>query len=237
MKPYSEPAGLTIYHGDCREVLPSVTADALVTDPPYGMNLGTHGGANDKRTRELRRGAYASYIDTPENYSSIVVPAVAAALSVTDRGAVFGLAPSIWALPAPTALGAVYIPAANGRSPWGFQNIAPVLFYGVAPDLHLGAHQTATVARGVSEKNGHPCPKPLEWMTWLVGLVSRHSETVLDPFAGSGTTLRAAKDLGRRAIGIEIDERYCEIAAKRLSQETLNLPTPYQDPDDDTEAA
>jgi site-specific DNA-methyltransferase (adenine-specific) len=217
--PYYDHAGITIYHGDCREILPHVKADVLVTDPPYGMNLGNHGGANDERSRELRRCAYASYDDTPENYRSVVVPAIELALSRVVRGAVFGPAPSVWALPAPSALGAIYIRAANGRSPWGFQNLAPVLLYGVAPDLHLGARNTVAMAKGKADPScGHPCPKPVEWLTWLVGLASKAAETVIDPFMGSGTTLRAAKDLGRRAIGIEIEEKYCEIAAKRLSQ-------------------
>ena len=224
MKPYYEHAGITIYHGDCRDVMGFIEADALATDPPYGMNLGKHGGADDQRTRELRRGAYASYDDTPDNFSLVVVAAVKQALAVVKRGGVFSPAPSAWMLPPPDALGAVYIPAANGRSPWGFQNIAPVLLYGGAPNLNLGAKQTAMRARGRAPVElGHPCPKPLEWMNWLVDLVSTHGETVLDPFMGSGTTLVSAKDLGRKAIGIEIEERYCEIAAKRLSQEVLPL--------------
>jgi site-specific DNA-methyltransferase (adenine-specific) len=222
--PYYEHAGITIYHGDCRDVLPRVSADVLVTDPPYGMNLGTHGGARDTRSRELRRTSYASYEDTPENYVAIVAPAIRLALSRVARGAVFGLAPSVWALPAPSAIGAVYVRAANGRSPWGFQNLAPVLFYGTAPDLEKGARNTVFIARGKADPEiGHPCPKPVEWLVWLVGLASRPTETVLDPFMGSGTTLRAAKDLGRSAVGIEIEERYCEIAAKRLSQEVLSF--------------
>lgn len=69
----------------------------------------------------------------------------------------------------------------------------------------------------------HPSPKPEQVMRRLVEVVTTAGQTVLDPFMGSGTTLRAAKDLGRRAIGIELEERYCEIAAKRCAQEVLAL--------------
>lgn len=69
----------------------------------------------------------------------------------------------------------------------------------------------------------HPTGKPLRLITQLVTLFSDPGELILDPFMGSGTTLRAAKDLGRRAIGIEIEERYCEIAVKRLAQEVLSF--------------
>jgi len=224
MKPYYDHAGITIYHGDCRAILPGLQADVMVTDPPYGMNLGKHGGAKDKRASELRRQAYATYEDTPENYSESVVPAIIAGLAVVTRAAVFAPVPSAWQLPAPSALGAIYIQAPNGHSPWGFQNLAPILFYGTAPDLHLGAHNTVAIGRGKADVAcGHPCPKPLPWMLWLVQLAARPGELILDPFMGSGTTLRAAKDTGRRAIGIEIEERYCEIAAKRLQQEVLDF--------------
>ena len=227
MKPYYQDDYATIFHGDCRDILPHVGhVDCVVTDPPYGMNLGKHGGANDTRTRELRRQSYAGYEDTPENYEIVVVPAIKKALSLVERGAVFAPAPSAWMLPPPTALGGIYIAAANGHSPWGFQNLAPVLLYGIAPDLHKGAKNTMHRSIGVADRScGHPCPKPVPWLHWLVGLVSRQGETILDPFMGSGTTLRAAKDLERKAIGIEIEERYCEIAAKRLSQEVLGFGT------------
>lgn len=222
MKPYYRDDWATVYHGDCREILPQLEpVDLVLTDPPYGVNLGKHGGAKDKRSRELRRQAYASYDDTPENYDSIIAPTISACLEIADRCAVFGCAPNIWKLPAPDALGGVYVPAAVGRCPWGFQNLAPVLFYGTAPNLRLGAKHTTIRGSGGIESVEHPCPKPLPWMTWLVGLCSLPGETILDPFMGSGTTLRAAKDLKRKSIGIEIEEKYCEIAVKRLRQEVL----------------
>ena len=71
--------------------------------------------------------------------------------------------------------------------------------------------------------SGHPTPKPLDLITYMTRLSSRKGATILDPFTGSGTTLRAAKDLGRKAIGIELEERYCEIAAKRMAQEVFDF--------------
>ena len=69
--------------------------------------------------------------------------------------------------------------------------------------------------------DAHPCPKPVPVFRWLVDSLARLNDVVLDPFMGSGTTLVAARDLGRRAIGIEIEERYCEIAVNRLRQGVL----------------
>jgi site-specific DNA-methyltransferase (adenine-specific) len=224
MKPYYDHAGITIYHGDCRDVLPHVTADVLVTDPPYGVNLGAHGGANDgRKDHVLVKGPYATYIDSPENFRATVVPGVAAALAIVSRGAVFCAGHMAFDLPRPAAIGGVFLPAATGRCAWGYNSFSHCLLYGAAPDLNLGAKPIGIRSTATAGASVHPCPKPLAWMTWAVGLVSRTGETVLDPFCGSGTTLVAAKDLGRRAIGIEIEERYCEIAAKRLSQEVLDF--------------
>jgi len=108
-------------------------------------------------------------------------------------------------------------------SPWGFAGFNPVLFYGKDPRDGKGQSSVMTTLTGPPSCVEHPCSKPYVAMTWMVAKATLDGETVLDPFMGSGTTLVAAKNLGRKAIGIEIEERYCEIAAKRLSQEVLPL--------------
>ena len=118
-------------------------------------------------------------------------------------------------------MGAFYTPAAVGVGPWGFQTIHPILFYGRDYRAGLGALPTGRILTEAGADNGHPCAKPLLAWRWLLEKVSEPNDLILDPFMGSGTTLRAAKDLGRRAIGIEIEEKYCEIAVKRLAQEVL----------------
>lgn len=222
MKPYYKHGGITIYHGDCREVLPCVVADVLVSDPPYGVSLGSHAAAKETRGW-LAKGSYLSYDDTPENFRSVVVPAIALALTQVKRGLVFTTGTGLRELPPYQAVGGVFLPSGMGRTRWGFQNFSFCALYGTAPNLHKGARPVGLVSTETADKVGHPCPKPYGWMTWAVRLASLPGETVLDPFMGSGTTLEAAKNLGRRAIGIEIEERYCEIAAERLAQEVLPL--------------
>ena len=194
----------------------------MLTDPPYGVGLGSHQDATETRPGVgLKKQGYASYDDTHENLKAVVVPAISSALAKSDRGIVFCADTMMWDFPRPRAVSCVYLPAGMGRTCWGFQNTAHFMLYGSAPDLHKGASATAIRSTHRSDDNGHPCPKPLEWMTWLVGLGSRVGETILDPFMGSGTTLVAAKLLNRKAIGIELEEKYCEIAAKRLAQDNL----------------
>ena len=220
MKPYYEQDGITIYHGDCRELLAHLKADVVVTDPPYGIGLGSTSGLGNGHGLAL--GPYASYEDTYENYCALVVPVVRDCIRFGRCGVFVG--PHSHELPKPTAIGGVYCPSAAGRNEWGFKNFLPLFLYGKSPDLHLGAKiPTAIQAIEPTVQNGHPCPKPIRWMKWAVLLTSRVGETILDPFMGSGTTLVAAKLEGRKAIGIEIEERYCEIAAKRLAQGVLNF--------------
>jgi hypothetical protein len=189
-----------------------------VTDPPYGVGLGSHKAARETRSRWLSKGAYATYDDTEENLLGIVVPAVTAALAVSERGVVFVADRHIWSFPRASTVGGVYLPAACGRNRWGFASLAHCLFYGDAPDLHLGAKATALASSEAAEKSGHPCPKPVGWMKWALNLATRSGELVLDPFMGSGTTGVACALMGRKFIGVELDPAYFEIACERIER-------------------
>lgn len=219
---YEEPGNIVLWLGDCREILPTLPkVDLVLTDPPYGVNLGTSDSRGDGHW--LAKQGYDSFADSPDEWLALVPAIVAASIAISKRAAVFA-GKHLTHLPAPATAGGVYCPAGSGRNPWGFTNIMPVFFYGCSPTISRGASHTVLVSSETSERNGHPCPKPIGWMRWLVGLASIPGETILDPFAGSGTTLVAAKQLGRRAIGIEIDERYCAIAARRIRKTTPPLP-------------
>jgi len=199
MTPYYERDGITIYHGDCRDILPTLPpVDLVLTDPPYGV-----GKADWDALLPL------DWLILCRRISPIVAftPGVTHMYSYPPPDW-----PLCWARPASVQR--------NGLG--GFNNWEPILVYGkrvVAVDLFLKSH-------GGDDDNlaaKHDCPKPLSLMRWLTSALSDEGQTILDPFMGSGTTLRAAKDLGRKAIGIEIEERYCEIAVKRLAQEVLAL--------------
>lgn len=212
MTPYYQDSAVTIYHGDCREILPSVVADVLITDPPYGVNFS---GKKTKHTKDTT-GGYTT------GDSDIGICVVSEILPHVKRAAVFPGTRLLHQYPRPSDIGCIFCPAGAGIGKWGFIMFHPILFYGQRKDSVLCPTSLQSFANSVGECD-HPCPKPLKWLTWLVSLASLPEETVLDPFTGSGTTLRAAKDLGRKAIGIEIEERYCEIAARRMSQEVLAL--------------
>lgn len=211
-----------LYLGDCRLILPTLgKVDTVLTDPPYGLGLGRHAGARDFRSRHLSKQAYASYDDTPENFRAVVIPGVRAALGLARRGMVFGVAPQIWELPAPTAIGGVFLPSAIGRHQWGFASFATCLLYGAGAAMNKGCRPTGISSTVAAEDTGHPATKPLAWMEWAVGLGSRYSDLILDPFMGSGTTGVAAVKLGRRFIGIEIEPKYFDIACRRIEEASL----------------
>lgn len=229
MKPYYEHAGIVIYHGDCREIAPRLAADVIITDPPYGVGIRTktsdyRGSVWFDRGESLR--ASIVYEDHPEAVRDLIRSTIPVLLGNVPRALVFCGASLLYAYPEPQAIGSVFTPNGAGRSPWGFQCSHPILYYGKDPylaDRRGGRPNGFRDEQPNREVIDHPCPKPIKWMHWAVNRASRPGETVLDPFMGSGTTLRAAKDYGRSAIGIEIEEHYCEIAAKRLAQEVLDL--------------
>lgn len=214
-KPYYADEWVTIYHADSRNLLPMLAGYVLITDPPYGVNLGATKGTGG--AHGLVKGAYEGLDDSYESWRDMVLPVINEAVKRAKRGAVF-TGPHLQEQPKASAIGGIYCPAGAGRHTWGFKTFLPVLFYGQAPNLQNGAKPNTLQSNARAEANDHPCPKPLEWMTWLIGLATEANDTVLDPFMGSGTTLRAAKDLNRRAIGIEQNEGYCEIAARRMAQ-------------------
>lgn len=206
MEPYYDEGGITIYHGDCRDGLPA--ADVLVTDPPYGMGF-----------RSGRCGQFTtSEIEGDE--STEVRDAVLARWP--GPALVFGR----WSIPRPTGTRMVltwdkgeHVGMGDLTLPWK-PNTEEVYVIGSGFIGHRGSSVLHYLARAGTVANDgarvHPTEKPVGLMAAL--LAKCPPGIVLDPFMGSGTTLRAAKDAGRRAIGIEINERYCEIAAKRLAQ-------------------
>jgi DNA modification methylase len=199
-------AGITIYCGDCRDVLPGLAADVLVTDPPYG--LGAAGRSGGRASRLWRKGE--TWDDTPVDQSVVDL-----AIGTTDHAIVWG--GNYYTLP-PSRCWLIWDKVqafswADAELAWT-NLVLPVRVFRLS-------RIDAYVNRAESVKQ-HPTEKPVSLMRWCLGLVPT-AQTVLDPFMGSGTTLVAAKQLGRRAIGIEIEERYCEIAAKRLAQGVLAL--------------
>jgi site-specific DNA-methyltransferase (adenine-specific) len=230
MEPYYDDGTVTIYHGDCREILPSLgPVDLVLTDPPYGVNLTTKtSDYRDSAAFDNGASLKAStlYEDDPEAIRELVQTVIPLLLEQADRAVIFPGPAMLWAYPEPRGIGCVFMPNGAGRSPWGFQCMHPILYYGKDPSLTDGRGGRPNSFRDEQpnrEQIDHPCPKPLRWMHWAVARASREGEVVLDPFMGSGTTLRAAKDHGRRAIGIELEERYCEIAAQRMGQGVLDL--------------
>jgi site-specific DNA-methyltransferase (adenine-specific) len=225
MTPYYEQDGITIYHDDCRDVLPTLASvDLLLTDPPYGIGLVTktsdfRGSDRFDNGRSLQ--ASTLYEDDPDDIRALIADVIPAALALAKRGMVFCGPAMLWAYPEPRAVGCVFNVNGAGRSAWGFQCMHPVLYYGKDPFLEDGKGGRPNSLKDEQpnrEKVDHPCPKP---MRWAVARASREGETILDPFAGSGTTLVAAKALGRKAIGIEREERYCDQAIKRLQQSVM----------------
>lgn len=207
-------------------MLPKV--DLVLTDPPYGVELdGKRAKQRDGSISD--QGESYSFKDTREYVRSVAVPIILLSLSIAKRVVLTPGTRCLEFYPSPDDIGCFYSAAGTGLGKWGFTCMQPILYYGTDPYLEnqLGARPNSCGQKYPNDANstGHPCSKPIRMWRWLVNRTSMPQEIILDPFMGSGTTLRAAKDLGRKAIGIEIEEKYCEIAAKRLAQEVLPLDT------------
>lgn len=204
MKPYYEHAGITIYHGDCREVLPQLGKfDVLLTDPPYGI-LAEGGSAATRRSGGNRDDGRIAWDIAPDSAMlSVLVGKCKQAM--------------IW--------GGCHLPLGPtfGYLVWDKQidglNFGEVEFCWT--NLRFAPRVFRWRAVGVDGGKVHPTQKPVALMKWCLCQIAAEFGSVLDPYMGSGTTLFAAKAHGNQAIGIEIEEKYCEIAAKRLSQEVL----------------
>jgi DNA modification methylase len=213
--PYYEDDAVTIYHGDCREILPTLPpVDLVLTDPPYGIGKKARTYAGDRGPSELWDAEFdLDWLNLTERLAGCVaiMPGVA---NLPRMPLVFGPLTYAWTIVAHVANGMT-------RGVLGYGNWIPCMVY-LAEGITAYVQQSDIKRVAVSgPKPEHPSPKPYAAMEWFVSRLP--GETILDPFMGSGTTLRAAKDLGRKAIGIEIEEKYCEIAAKRMSQSVLAL--------------
>ena len=241
MKPYYSHAGITIYHGDCREILPTLpNVDLVISSPPYNTMPASHkpSGIHAERKSGVNlwiKKASEGYFDTrpEEEYQAWIVSVFEAAMErclglmwinhkIRYRDGV-AIHPArmfpwpiysevIWDRGSSMALNCKrYAPSTEHLLAFGKPSIwnddlnGMMSVWRIAPD----------------DDTDHPCAFPLELVRRPIISSSNEGHIVLDPFMGSGTTLRAAKDLGRKAIGIEIEEKYCEIAARRLSQEVL----------------
>ncbi len=215
-----------IITGDCLEIMadmPDGCVDAVVTDPPYGVELTLKN--NDYRDSEhfdhgtsLR--ASRAYHDD-ESVLETITRALTEAARVGPCALVFTGHRLLHGYPKPASIGCVFVAAGAGRDRWGFGCFSPIAYYGKDPYLAAGKGARPNACYGTqpgTRSIDHPCPKPLEWMLWAVKRASISAgRIILDPFAGSGTTCVAAKKLGRRWIGIEIDPKYAESARRRVA--------------------
>lgn len=211
MQPYYQDKGITIYHADARDALPSIApVDCVIVDPVWpNVPEGLYQGSNDP---------VGLFTTIAAHFPRIANRAVVQ-LGCNSDPRFLSCIPA--SLPFLRTCWLEYaVPSHIGRVLYS-GDLAYA--YGAWPESRPGARVFPGVAPKAQPKRypDHPTPHAIEHVRWLVGWYARG--TVLDPCAGLGTTLRAAKDLGFDAIGIEIEERYCEAAARRMSQEVMEL--------------
>ena len=218
MSLYYQDDHVTLYHGDClTEHREWLDADVLVTDPPYGIAYKSGGMSNaisasrevinNDETLAARDGVLSAWGDRPAvAFGSWRQPRPAGTAHrlIWHKGkALPGMRTSAWF----SADEEIYI---IGKG-----------FLGKPTQNVFRSESRQDGAHGLVAEVGHPTPKPIPLMSWLIEKCP--PGVIADPFAGSGATLLAARNLGRKAIGVELEERYCEIIAKRLDQGVLDI--------------
>ena len=237
MKPYYQDDRVTLYHGDCLEVLEGISAvDLVVTSPPY--NKGRQSGAY----ANMRHG-YNSYSDDMPDAAYVdwqreVVSGLWAATA--PAGAIFynhktqirdgvALLPTRY-LPDEVVLRQLIVWNRKGGFNHSESHFCPhheLILLIAHPEFRLKSRPASAIgdvwnlAIDSRDTGNHPCAFPESLPATAIHATD--ARLILDPFAGSGSTLRAAKNLGRRSIGVEIDEAYCELIASRLAQEALDF--------------
>lgn len=222
MKPYYESGGITIYHGNCREILNVNTpATAVISDPPWGVGANTDytrfvGGLSDSRNH----GTAIAGDDEPFSPASLFLygfqwMALWGAHCFSDRLPMGRWL--VWMKKRESQLGTFM---SDAELCWVKKERWP----NRAPGCYAYKHVWHGFDRQGAGKVLHPTEKPVALMEWTIEMAEvPQTSTILDPYMGSGSTLVAAKNRGHRAIGVEIAEKYCEIAAERLSQGVLSL--------------
>ena len=216
---YDDGKGIVIYHGDCRDILPHLPkVDLVLTDPPYQISAASGGiGGRRQYLTDIRGkidgGFDVSILRQFENWFVFCGKEQLPQMFELVDGKRWMLI--TWNKPNPTPLvNNNYLPDTE----YIFHCFNSGRLFGEFRD------KSRFILHPVEQNDyQHPTVKPLTVINKLVKLGSVIGDTILDPFMGSGTTLRAAKDLGRKCIGIDITEKYCEIAARRLGQEVLDL--------------
>ena len=221
--PYYDADGITIYHGDCRDILPLLSkVDLVLTDPPYGIKAARKEAYGNGVKRHMT-GLVAGRVVPKRDYGDSHWDDVAVDQALLSAA----IELSTWQI----IFGGNYFPLGPTRCYLVWDKLRGDTDYADAELAWTNLKRTVRVVRykwngflvEKPEHRTHPTQKPLEVVKWAIQQAPDDCMALLDPFMGSGTTLRAAKDLGRKCIGIELEEKYCEISAKRLAQEVLAL--------------
>ena len=211
---------VVIYNADCRDILPLLPkVDLVLTDPPYGIGERT-GTVSIQRSY---KNDYTLFTDDTEYIKEVVIPIIEHVIKTHERVILTPGAINMMLYQNPDGFGVFYQPATTALSLWGRADAQPILYYGRPYDIGKTIKSCSYKLIEKPSNKEHPCAKPINIWTKILSDRSDVNHIILDPFLGSGTTAVAAKKLGRKCIGIEIEEKYCKIAVDRLRQSVMRF--------------